>query len=334
MQPQILDIDAKTVDNAVSIWREGGLVAFPTETVYGLGADATNNAAVAQVFALKDRPKQNPLIMHVADEATARRYVQWNKTAEKLAEAFWPGPLTLVMKRRVFCPISELVCAGGDTLAIRIPANPIAQQLLKAFGGGIAAPSANRSGRISPTMAQHVRDEFGEAVKLIIDGGPCQHGVESSVVDVSGDTPALLRPGSITKQILEAVLYPSDKDNVVKKVASAARQELLVQEAGSDGAHKSPGMLASHYKPSIPMRLYAEDVKPGEALLAFGPEPLAGAVTTLNLSPSGDVVEAAANLFAYMRALDKPEHTAIVVMPIPAKGLGEAIADRLKRASA
>ncbi len=330
-RPEILNIDKAIVDNAVSLWQAGQLVAFPTETVYGLGADAANGEAVARVFSIKDRSKFNPLIVHVAEVAIAQRYVQWNKLADKLVEAFWPGPLTLVMKRRVFCPISELASAGSDTLAIRIPSNPVALQLLKAFGGGIAAPSANRSGRVSPTTAQHVTEEFGDAIKLVIDGGPCSLGLESTVIDISTDTPALLRPGSVTRKALEELIYP--KDDKQKVVAAAAKRELRVPEP-NEGDPKSPGMMASHYKPSIPVRLYADTVAADEALLAFGPEPLAGAANTLNLSPKGDVIEAASNLFAFLRALDKPEYKAIAVMPIPAEGVGEAIADRLRRASA
>ena len=303
---------------------------MPTETVYGLGADATNGQAVAKIYAMKTRPQFNPLIVHVADIATAQKYVMWNDTAEKLAAVFWPGPLTLVLKRRVYCRISELVSAGGDTLAIRIPSHPLAQRMLVGFGGGIAAPSANRSGRISPTSAQHVVEELGDQVKLIVDGGPCQFGLESTVVDVSGLAPVLLRPGSITRAELEAVLF-SDQDHKKKSVAHAARMEL--RTAQTKGALKSPGMMESHYAPSLLVRLNVEEVAADEALLAFGPA-LAGAATTLNLSETGDMLEAAANLFAYMRALDVAPHRAIAVMPVPNSGIGEAINDRLWRASA
>lgn len=305
------------MDNAVTLWREGGLIAMPTETVYGLAADATNGEAIARIYALKSRPQFNPLIVHVADTRAAIRYVEWNDTAELLAEAFWPGPLTLVLKRRARSRISELVSAGGDTLAVRVPAHPVALELLQAFNGAIAAPSANRSGRVSPTTAQHVRDEFGDDAPLIVDGGACAVGLESTVLDISGDAPVLLRAGAVTREMIEAVL------NV--KVINA--------QQASDGALKSPGLLASHYAPSIPVRLNALDVASDEALLAFGPSPLTGAATTLNLSPRGDLIEAAANLFAYLRALDVPAHRAIAVMPIPTEGIGEAILDRLTRAS-
>ncbi len=305
------------MDNAVTLWREGGLIAMPTETVYGLAADATNGEAIARIYALKSRPQFNPLIVHVADTRAAIRYVEWNDTAELLAEAFWPGPLTLVLKRRARSRISELVSAGGDTLAVRVPAHPVALELLQAFNGAIAAPSANRSGRVSPTTAQHVRDEFGDDAPLIVDGGACAVGLESTVLDISGDAPVLLRAGAVTREMIEAVL------NV--KVINA--------QQASDGALKSPGLLASHYAPSIPVRLNALDVASDEALLAFGPSPLTGAATTLNLSPRGDLIEAAANLFAYLRALDVPAHRAIAVMPISTEGIGEAILDRLTRAS-
>lgn len=300
------------MDKAVSIWKHGGLVAIPTETVYGLAADASNGVAVARIYQTKQRPQFNPLIVHVADIATAHRFVEWTPAATRLAEKFWPGPMTLVMKRRADCPISELVSAGGDTLAIRMPAHPLTQQLLAAFGGGLAAPSANRSGRVSPTTARHVADEFGDEL-LVIDGGPCRIGIESTVIDLTGEKPAILRPGVLTDEKIASV------------VGSLGHHQ--------GGAIISPGQLESHYAPSIPVRLQATDVKAGEALLAFGP-PLPGAVHSLNLSPTGDLAEAAANLFAHLRALDTPEYTGIAVMPVPLTGIGEAINDRLRRAAA
>ena len=334
MKPQqILHIDAKLVDNAVTLWREGGLVAFPTETVYGLGADATNAQAVARIYEVKARPQFNPLIVHVANKAIAQRYVMWTPLADKLADAFWPGPLTLVLKKRVFGRISDLVSNGGDTIAIRVPAHPVAQALLKEFGGGIAAPSANRSGKISPTTAAHVEAELGKKLKLIVDGGPCVVGLESTVLDISSDTPALLRPGSITRAQLEKIIFTEEEIKKRKKATGdAARPELRMPDVDEE-VLKSPGMMESHYAPATPMRLSAEEVGPDEALLAFGPEPLKGAMTTLNLSPTGDLVEAAANLFAMMRELDNEFHSAIAVMHIPKEGLGEAIADRLRRAA-
>lgn len=298
------------MDKALSRWKAGELVAIPTETVYGLAADATNGEAVARIYATKGRPQFNPLIVHVAYVGMAERYVEWTEEAERLAEAFWPGPLTLVLKRKPDSPISELVSAGGDTIAIRCPQHPVAHQLIAAYGEGIAAPSANRSGRVSPTTAQHVRAEFGDTV-MVIDGGPCQHGIESTVVDLSGPRPAILRPGSVTRAMIERVLGP-------------------LGEAGE--GIKSPGQLESHYAPSLPVRLNATHIEPGEALLAFGP-PIPGAAQVLNLSEGGNLLEAAANLFAMLRALDDPRYTAIAVMPIPEEGLGEAIADRLRRAA-
>lgn len=311
-----LHIDESLVDNALTLWREGGVVAIPTETVYGLGADACNGEAVARIYQVKSRPQFNPLIVHVTDAGMAQRYAVWNKAAEQLAAAFWPGPLTLVLRRSPGCAISELVSAGGETLALRAPAHAVAQQLLRAFDGGIAAPSANRSGRVSPTTAQHVYAELGDSIPLIIDGGACDVGLESTVVDVSGAAPVLLRPGRVTHAELEAVLGQR------------------VARAGAHGAILSPGQLESHYAPSIPVRLNVDAVAPGEALLAFGDVAVPGtACATLNLSPSGDLVEAASRLFGYLRALDVPPHSGIAVMPVPMEGIGEAINDRLKRAA-
>jgi L-threonylcarbamoyladenylate synthase len=339
--PKTLHIDTKAVDNVVTLWREGGVVAIPTETVYGLAADATNGEAVARIYALKSRPSFNPLIVHVADVETAKQYVQWNEMAQVLAVAFWPGPMTLVLKKKLPVAsrqppeIHELVSAGGDTLAIRIPAHPVALQLLHAFGGGISAPSANRSGRVSPTTAQHVRDEFGDEV-LIIDGGACEVGLESTVIDVTGTAPVILRPGSVTQAMVEKVASRQSP------IASNSEAGSIVPPptggsslaAPSSPTLKSPGMLESHYAPATPVRMQAHEVTADEALLAFGETPFQGACRTLNLSPTGDLVEAAANLFAYLRALDNAGATAIAVMPIPNEGLGVAINDRLRRASA
>ena len=324
------------MDKAISLWKAGQLVAIPTETVYGLAADATNGEAVARIYSAKSRPQFNPLIVHVADANTARQYVEWNDTAERLAEAFWPGPLTLVLPRRADTPISELVSAGGDSIAIRCPAHPIARQLLAAWGGGLAAPSANRSGRVSPTTAQHVREELPEV--LVVDGGPCAVGIESTVLDLTGPTPAILRPGSITLDQLSTVI-PAKAGIHAKPPRNAstrAPSAITDMDPGlrQDDSLKSPGMLESHYAPSIPVRLNAAEVRGDEALLAFGPSPLPGAAYTLNLSARGDLIEAAANLFAHLRVLDDPRHRAIAVMPIPAEGIGEAINDRLRRAAA
>ncbi len=295
---------------AVTALAQGSLVAFPTETVYGLGADSTSDAAVARVYEAKGRPVFNPLIAHVPDLADAERLVVFPESARRLARAFWPGPLTLVLKRRDNCPVSLLASAGLDTLAIRVPDHPVAQGLLRAFGRPLVAPSANPSGQLSPTTAADVRETLGDKVAVILDGGPCRVGIESTVVDVSGDRPALLRPGGVTTEAIESILGP---------LASAG-----------EGPLRSPGQLESHYAPALPVRLGAAEARPGEALLAFGP----AASGELNLSPSGDLTEAAANLFAHLRALDRAEFSAIAVMPIPERGLGRAINDRLRRAAA
>ncbi|MBL8690328.1 MAG: threonylcarbamoyl-AMP synthase [Rhodospirillaceae bacterium] len=299
-----------TIDEAVQALAQGRLVAFPTETVYGLGADSTSDAAVARVYEAKGRPVFNPLIAHVPGLAEAEPLVVMPESARKLARAFWPGPLTLVLKRRDNCPVSLLASAGLDTLAVRVPDHPVAQRLLRAAGRPLVAPSANPSGQLSPTTAAHVREALGDKVQVILDGGPCRVGVESTVVDLSGDRPALLRPGGVTSEAIEAIVGP-------------------LSSAG-EGPLRSPGQLESHYAPALPVRLGATEARPGEALLAFGPT--GGGVR--NLSPSGDLTEAAANLFAYLRALDRPEHSAIAVMPIPEVGLGRAINDRLRRAAA
>ena len=308
-----------SIDEAARLIREGELVAFPTETVYGLGGDATNERAVARIFEAKGRPHFNPLICHVLDADQARRLVRWNATAQRLAERFWPGPLTLVLPREDNSPIALLATAGLDTAAVRAPAHPIAQALIRAAGRPIAGPSANRSGTVSPTRAEHVAQSLGNRVKLILDGGPCEVGLESTVLDLTTDTPTLLRPGGATREAIEAVIGP------------VALSDAL---PSGDAAHKSPGQLASHYAPSRPVRLNATSVAADEALLAFGPHPPAGAHRVLNLSPDGDLTEAAANLFAMLRALDRPEVERIAVMPLPETGLGLAINDRLRRAAA
>lgn len=313
------------IARAASELTSGQLVAFPTETVYGLGADATNGRAVAQIFEAKGRPRFNPLIVHVADRAAAERIAQFTSRARRLAEAFWPGPLTLVLPRRPDSGISELVTAGLDTVAIRVPSHPVAHALLAAAGIPVAAPSANVSGHVSPTTAEHVDADLGGKVALILDGGPTEHGLESTVVDATGDRIVMLRPGAVTREAMEAVLgEPVRRDGA---------------SAGSDdrGAPverpRSPGQLASHYAPRADVRLHATDLRPGEVLLAFGP-PLPGAEgRSENLSPSGDLIEAAANLFACLRRLDATGAPTIAAMPIPETGLGEAINDRLRRAA-
>lgn len=315
----IVEADAASVTRAAELLRAGELVAFPTETVYGLGGDATNERAVAAIFAAKGRPQFNPLISHVLGPDEARHFVAWTDTADRLAARFWPGPLTFVLPRAKGSAIALLTTAGLDTVAIRAPSHPVAQALIRAAGRPIAAPSANRSGAISPTQAEHVAQSLGDRVPLIIDGGACLVGVESTVLDLSGNRATLLRPGGATREAIEAVIGP-----------------IAVSDAlpSGDSARKSPGQLASHYAPSRPVRLDATSVGPDEGLLAFGPAPLTGAMMTLNLSPTGDLAEAAANLFAQMRALDRPGIGRIAVMPIPETGLGLAINDRLRRAAA
>lgn len=305
---------------AADFLREKKLVVFPTETVYGLGGDAESDEAVSAIYRIKGRPQHNPLIVHIENIALAARYGIITPTALRLASVFWPGPLTLVVERAPGTGLSASVSAGGNTVALRSPRHPAAQSLLAAFGKGIAAPSANRSGRVSPTTAAHVEAEFFPVpleIAMLLDGGPCEVGIESTVVDCAGDAPAILRPGSITQEMIEAALC------------------MTLPQAPSAQLHglKSPGLLESHYAPSLPVRLNAVDSAPGEALLAFGPVP-ASLSPAFNLSESGNLEEAASNLFAALRRLDRAPNTAIAVMPIPLNGIGIAINDRLQRAAA
>jgi len=318
MAPATAPLLAPTAENisaAAAALRAGKLVAFPTETVYGLGADATDDRAVAAIFAAKDRPSFNPLIVHLADLAAAEALVAMDGRARILATHFWPGPLTLVLPRREGCPISLLASAGLDTLAIRLPRHPVAARLLQVFGRPIAAPSANPSGRLSPTTAAHVAEGLGGRVAIVLDDGPTVIGLESTVVDLSRAEARLLRPGGLTAEEIEAVIGP-----------------LAAAEAVA--APRSPGMLESHYAPSLPLRLEAASVAADEALLAFGPRVPGGAHKTLNLSPAGDLTQAAANLFAHLRRLDASGARRIAVMAVPEEGLGRAINDRLRRAAA
>ncbi len=304
---------AESIAEGAKILRAGGLVAFPTETVYGLGGDATQGKTVARIFEAKGRPAFNPLIVHVADISWVADLAETEGRFEKLARAFWPGPLTLVLRRRAGCPASELVSAGLDSIAVRMPNHPVALELLRGAQRPLAAPSANASGTVSPTLAAHVATSLGDKVDLIIDGGPCPVGLESAVLDLTQSTAMILRSGVITAEDIARVIGPID----------IARED--------PAAPKSPGQLASHYAPSLPIRLNATIAAAGEALLGFG----ATARATLNLSPGGDLKEAAVNLFAMMHALDEPQKfTAIVVAPIPATGIGIAINDRLERAAA
>ena len=307
---------------AARFLRQGGLVAFPTETVYGLGADATDPAAIARLYQAKGRPAFNPLIAHVADLDAARQIARFDGPALALAEAFWPGPLTLVLPKAADCAVAELATAGLDTIAIRIPAHPVARDILRLFGRPVAAPSANLSGQVSPTTAAHVASDLSGRIDLIVDGGPVAVGVESTIIGCF-DQPMLLRPGGLPRAEIERVL------------GRPLRQPPV--DAGHDGEQPlAPGMLASHYAPRARVRLEADRIEPGEALLAFGPGTISGidaASAVMNLSESGDLAEAAANLFGYLRALDARGARTIAVMPIPDRGLGEAINDRLRRAA-
>lgn len=314
---------------AANLLKSGKLVALPTETVYGLGANALDGEAVARIFEAKGRPSFNPVIVHVPDAESAQKYVSMNARAKAVVAAFWPGPLTIILPRRADCAVSELCSAGLPTLAIRVPAHPVALSLLKESGLPIAAPSANVSGQVSATTAQHVAEGLGDKVAMILAAGPCEVGLESTVLDLSGDKPVVLRPGAITAEQIADVL---DCD--------------VGYDFGDHGDKvKSPGQLLKHYAPSIPVRLNAVDVAPGEALLAFGSIKFMGVkgggsakdlpdTALRNLSESGDLHQAAANLFRMLRELDRPEHTHIAVMNIPDQGLGIAINDRLKRAAA
>lgn len=310
---------------AAALLREGQLVAFGTETVYGLGADACRNTAVAAVFAAKGRPHFNPLICHYPEAEAAWAHVDPSPLARRLAEAFWPGPLTLVLPRRITCPVSLLAGAGLDTLAVRVPAHPAALALLRAFGGPVAAPSANRSGEVSPTTAAHVVAGLGGRIAAVLDSGPCRVGLESSVLDLTAAAPVLLRPGGISREAIEAVC------------GAPVGRAITPGEAAGARTLRSPGLLVSHYAPRLPVRLHAQAAGADEALLAFGPSaPGAGAL--FQLSAGSDVTEAAARLFAGLRALDdeglRLGLRAIAAMEVPDEGLGAAINDRLQRAAA
>ncbi len=312
--------DAAAIAAAARVLAAGGLVAFPTETVYGLGADATNGEAVARLYEAKGRPAFNPLIAHVSGLGAAQAIARFNADAARLAAAFWPGPLTLVLPQAPGCAVAALATAGLDSIGVRVPDHAVAQQILAAFGRPVVAPSANRSGHVSPTTAAHVRADLGGRIDLIIDGGATPVGVESTIVACLGE-PALLRPGGVPRQAIEGALGKP----LAERTGAAAPEAPL-----------APGMLASHYAPATPLRLAATRVELGEALLAFGPGAVAGAekaVRALNLSPRGDLKEAAANLFSHLRALDAAGATCIAVMAIPHDGLGEAINDRLMRAA-
>ena len=308
LQTRTAPADAKGIAEAARLLKSGALVAFPTETVYGLGADATNGEAVAAIFAAKGRPLFNPLIVHVTDLDEARRYVELSPRAQALSQKFWPGALTLVLPRRKDSPLSLLVSAGLDSVALRAPSHPAAIAFLKAAGVPVAGPSANRSGQVTATTAQHVADSLGDKVDFILDAGSATLGIESTVIGFDGDRPLLLRPGAIPREEIEDLIGPL-----------GAPGNLI----------QSPGQLASHYAPRATLRLNAGEIESGEVLLGFGEAPGA----KLNLSLRGDLREAAANLFAMLRELDKSA-AHIAVSPIPDTGIGEAINDRLRRAAA
>jgi L-threonylcarbamoyladenylate synthase len=299
---------AADISKAAAALKAGGLVILPTETVYGLAADAGDARAVAKVYEAKGRPAFNPLIAHVADLAMARRIARFDDRAERLAAAFWPGPLTLVLPVADEAAVCDLARAGLDTVAVRAPAHPVAHALLQAFGGPLVAPSANRSGRPSPTTLADAVEETGAAAAMALDGGPCRIGLESTVVALL-DEARLLRPGSVTRAEVEAVIGP-------------------LSEAEAD-ARRSPGRLARHYAPNLPLRLNVTEPRANEVWLGFGHD----GAEPFNLSREGDLAEAAANLFAYLRAADRSGAAGIAVAPIPDSGLGEAINDRLRRAA-
>jgi L-threonylcarbamoyladenylate synthase len=301
------------ISKAAQVLRDGQLVAFPTETVYGLGANAIDDMAIAKVYATKNRPSFNPLIVHVATIEQAFALGDFDESSQLLARHFWPGSLTLVVQRKAACQVPLLASAGLSTIALRVPSHPVALELLRAFGGPVVAPSANPSGRISPTTAQHVKDGLGDKVDFILDGGSCQVGVESTVVRVMDDGPYLLRAGGIARGEIERVL-----------------ERQLMTPTRFDEALHSPGQLESHYAPRATLRLDAAFPDAGEIYVGFG----AYSHGPFSLSANGDLVEAAANLFRILHDVDALQPQRIAVAPIPTTGLGEAINDRLRRAAA
>lgn len=310
METESLKPDSHGYSRACAILAAGELVAFPTETVYGLGGDARNDLAVAKIFEAKGRPRFNPLIVHVASVDAASELVEWTPEADRMASAFWPGPLTLVLPLKPESGLSHLVTAGLPSLAIRVPENPVARTLLEQFGGPVAAPSANPSGKISPTTAEHVAAGLDGRIAALLDGGACGVGLESTILGLL-DTPTLLRPGGLPVEIIEAALGT----------------RVAIHQSGDPLT--APGQMTSHYAPGATMRLNAIDLREGEILLGFG-----AVEATLNLSLAGDLTEAAANLFGHLHALDRLNPETIAVSPIPEHGLGRAINDRLKRAAA
>lgn len=302
----------------VKLLTGGKIIGLPTETVYGLAGDATNEQTVATIFALKNRPGFNPLICHFAHLQDIHTHCFVPPILEDLARAFWPGPLTVILKLKPSSNISSLTFAGLDTLAVRIPDHPIALEIIERFGRPLAAPSANPSESISPTLPEHILKAFGgnPSLALIVDGGPCKIGLESTVLDLAHDKPVILRPGEISKESLEKIMGD------IEDFAVTQNKNI-----------RAPGMLKRHYAPTIPLRMNAVSVQPGEALLAFGENVIESHGTVLNLSPSGNLMEAASNLFTMLHQLDHPQYTGIAVMTIPQQGIGVAINDRLKRAA-
>ena len=313
---KLVSISDRVIEDAARLLRDGQLVAFPTETVYGLGAHARDDRAVARIFAAKGRPSFNPLIVHVPDLKRAEALAEFTSAARDLAANFWPGPLTLVLPHRKGNGISALATAGLSTIALRVPAHPIARHLLEVADIPVAAPSANKSGKLSPTTPAHVAAEFSDEVAMILAGGRSEVGLESTVIDMTGSEPFLLRPGGITREEIEAVTG-------------------ALGDGEASDTIRSPGQLAQHYAPRQALRMDATILREGEAYLGFGPDNFIGrnAVRQLNLSEAGDLTEAAANLFAMLHELDRPEYSGIAVAPIPEVGLGVAINDRLRRAA-
>lgn len=318
------DTTAEQISRAAACLRRGELVAFPTETVYGLGADATSDAAVARVYAVKGRPSNNPLIVHVADPSDLASFVHVTPLAMTLTKAFWPGPLTVVLDRLADGPIASSLSAGLSRLAIRCPAHPVARDLIRKAGVPIAAPSANRSGEVSPTRAEHVQESLGDGPAMILDGGLCAEGLESTVVDASGDQAVLLRPGMITLEQIEAVV--SLQSNVIQAATGDADQDHLAKSA--------PGMLSSHYAPRLPLVLNQTQAGPDDAVLAFAGLPPGNGVGRIDISPKGHFDQAACHLYDAMRMLDRISLAKrIVAGPVPERGLGMTINDRLRRAA-
>lgn len=325
---QIVFPSPDMIQRAASALRAGELVAFPTETVYGLGANALDGKAVAKIFAAKGRPRFNPLIVHGADADMLRPHVVFDKRAEILANSLWPGPLTMILQKTKKTGLSDLVSAGLPTAAVRVPDHPVARDLIRSAAVPVAAPSANKSGTLSPTTPAHVHESLGEAVSLILAGGPCRIGLESTVLDLTSPFPLVLRPGAITAE----------------NIADLLGEQVAYDTLQTPEAPRSPGQVLGHYRPGRPVRLRAVDVERGEALLAFGPTTFMGlrgggkiselpGTAIQNLSEAGDLYEAAARLFSALRFLDRPEHKRIAVMDIPRTGIGLAINERLSRAA-